>query len=115
MKRFQILLAAGILSLILGWIAGRQYFTYVLYVGIEPALYPCPYPDVPANVWACAYRPHDPAPDIAVRWHGWPTEDGQLVAPQPSGNCLRDILFFDRLPQPQPLPQLVYQSTERGD
>ena len=113
MTRVRILLAAGILSLILGWIAGRQYFTYVLYVVIEPTLYPCPYPDVPANVWACAYRPHEPAPDIAVRWHGWPTEDGQLVAPQPSGNCLRDILFFDRLPQPQ--PQLVYQSTEKGD
>ncbi|MDE0312636.1 MAG: hypothetical protein OXI52_10260 [Caldilineaceae bacterium] len=109
--RFSVLLAAGILSLVFGWILGQRYFTYVLHVGIEPMLYPCPYPDAPATDLSCAYRPHEPAPHIAVRWHGWPAQDGRLTAPQPSGNCLHDILYFDRLPP----PQFVYQTTENGD
>ena len=29
--------------------------------------------------------------------------DDQPTVPQPSGNCLRDILFFDHLPPPQPI------------
>ena len=100
MTKLSILLVTVLLSLTLGWIVGRRYFTYVLFVGIEPVLYPCPYSDVPKNHLTCAYRPHEPAPNIAVWWHGWPTQDDQRTVPQPSGNCLRDILFFDHLPPP---------------
>ncbi|MDE0077260.1 MAG: hypothetical protein OXO50_07055 [Caldilineaceae bacterium] len=101
MIRFSILLATALLCFTFGGILGGKYFTYVLFVGIEPTLYPCPYSYNPGNQFTCAYRPHEPAPELAVWWHGWPTPEGQSPVPQPSGNCLRDILFFDRLP---PLP-----------
>ena len=97
----RVLVATVLLSLILGWIGGRRYFSYVLFVGIEPSLVPCPYADEPDDHLTCVYRPNEPAPDIAVWWHGWPTPEGQSPVPQLSGNCLRDILFFDRLPPPQ--------------
>ncbi|MYH63059.1 MAG: hypothetical protein F4148_15315 [Caldilineaceae bacterium SB0675_bin_29] len=100
MTKLRILLVTVILSLTIGWIGGRRYFTYVLFVGIEPMLYPCPYSDIPENQLTCAYRPHEPTSNIAVWWHGWPAPEGQSPVPQPSGNCLRDILFFDRLPSP---------------
>lgn len=47
MTRLHILLVTVVLGLSLGWMAGRRYFTYVLFVGVEPTLYPCPYADVP--------------------------------------------------------------------
>ena len=103
MTKLRILLATVLLSLTFGGILGRKYFTYVLFVGIEPILYPCPYFDTPGVVHACTFQPQKPAPEIAVWWHGWPTQDGQRTVPQPSGNCLRDILFFDHLPSPQPI------------
>ena len=103
MTRTAILLATVLLSLTFGGILGRKYFTYVLFVGIEPILYPCPYSDTPGIVHACTFQPQKPAPEIAVWWHGWPTQDDQRTAPQPSGNCLRDILFFDHLPSLQPI------------
>ena len=103
MTRLSILLATVLLSLIFGWIVGRRYFPYVLFVGIEPQLYPCPCSDVPENYSTCAYRSHEPTPDIAIWWHGWPRPEGQSPVPQPSGNCLRDIFFFDPLPPPQPI------------
>lgn len=103
MKKPGIVAATVLLSLILGWLGGRQYFTYVLFVGIEPQLYPCPYADVPENHLTCNYRPSEPAPDIAVWWYGWPAPDEQRAVPQPSGNCLLDILFFDRFPSPRPM------------
>ena len=53
MTKLSILLATVLLSLIFGWIGGRRYFTYVLFVGIEPKLYPCPYSDVPENHSTC--------------------------------------------------------------
>ena len=103
MTKLRILLATVLLSLTFGGILGRKYFTYVLFVGIEPILYPCPYFDTPRD----RSRMHLPAtratPEIAVWWHGWPTQDDQRTVPQPSGNCLRDIFFFDHLPPPQPI------------
>ena len=101
MTKLRILLATVLLSLTFGGILGRKYFTYVLFVGIEPILYPCPYSDTPEIVHSCTFQPHQPAPEIAAWWHGWPTQDDQRTVPQPSGNCLRDILFFDHLPPPQ--------------
>ena len=99
MTRLHILLVTVVLGLSLGWIVGRRYFTYVLFVGVEPTLYPCPYADVPKNQVTCFFRPHEPAPEtVAAWWHGWPAPEGQSPVPQPGGNCLRDILFFDRLP-----------------
>ena len=103
MTKLRILLATVLLSLTFGGILGRKYFTYVLFVGIEPILYPCPYSDTPEIVHSCTFQPHQPAPEIAAWWHGWPTQDDQPTVPQPSGNCLRDILFFDHLPPPQPI------------
>ena len=103
MTKLSILLATVLLSLTFGGILGRKYFTYVLFVGIEPVLYPCPYFDTPGIVHACTFQPHEPTPEIAAWWHGWPTPDDQRTVPQPSGNCLRDILFFDHLPPPQPI------------
>ena len=103
MTKLRILLATVLLSLTFGGILGRKYFTYVLFVGIEPILYPCPYFDTPGVVHSCTFQPQKPAPEIAVWWHGWPTPDDQRTVPQPSGNCLRDILFFDHLPSPQPI------------
>ena len=103
MTKLRILLATVLLSLTFGGILGRKYFTYVLFVGIEPVLYPCPYSDTPEIVHSCTFQPHQPAPEIAAWWHGWPTQDDQPTVPQPSGNCLRDILFFDHLPPPQPI------------
>ena len=103
MTKLSILLATVLLSLTFGGILGRKYFTYVLFVGIEPVLYPCPYSDTPDIVYACTFQPHEPTPEIAAWWHGWPTQDDQRTAPQPSGNCLRDILFFDHLPSLQPI------------
>ena len=103
MTRIRVLLATILLSLTFGGILGRKYFTDVLFVGIEPILYPCPYFDTPGIVHACTFQPQKPAPEIAVWWHGWPTQDDQRTAPQPSGNCLRDILFFDHLPSLQPI------------
>ena len=98
MIRFSILLATALICFTFGGKLGGKYFTYVLFVSIEPTLYPCPYSDNPGNQLICAYRPNKPAPEIAVWWHGWPTPEGQSPVPQPSGNCLRDIFFFDRLP-----------------
>ena len=103
MTRLSILMAAVLISLIFGWTLGRRYFDYVLFIGIEPMLYPCPYAVVSRNQLPCAYRPHEPTPNIAVWWHGWPTPEGQSPVPQLGGNCLRDILFFDPLPPPQPI------------
>ena len=102
MIRFGILLATALICFTFGGILGGKYFTYVLFVSIEPTLYPCPYSDNPGSHLTCAYRPHEPAPEIAVWWHAWPTQDDQRQVPRPSGHCLHDILFFDRLPSPQP-------------
>ena len=49
MTKLRILLATVLLSLTFGGILGRKYFTYVLFVAIEPILYPCPYFDTPRD------------------------------------------------------------------
>ena len=100
MTRIYAIIATALLSIIVGWVLGQRYSDYVLFFGIEPYLHPCPYEDMIGSEWACNYRPDRPEPDIAVWWHGWPTQDGQLIAPQPTGNCLMDILYFDPLPPP---------------
>ena len=100
MIRTIILLATVLLSLTFGGIAGRKYFTYVLYVGIEPILYPCPYDESPFAYYPCTFQPQQPDQEIAAWWHGWPARDDQPTVSQPSGNCLRDIFFFDHLPSP---------------
>ncbi|MCZ0938715.1 MAG: hypothetical protein OXJ55_08775 [Caldilineaceae bacterium] len=105
MTRFSILLATVLLSTALGGFLGRKYFTYVLFVGIEPILYPCPYSESSFADYPCTFQPHQPDQNIAVWWHGWPTQDDKRTVPQPSGNCLRDILFFDHLPPPPPTGQ----------
>ena len=94
MTRTAILLATVLLSLTFGGILGRKYFTYVLFVGIEPVLYPCPYSDTPGIVHACTFQPHEPTPEIAAWWHGWPTQDDQRHSPPAQRKLLaRHSLF----------------------
>ena len=92
--RRSILLAAVLLSLGFGWFLGQKTFTYVTFFVSEPMIYPCPYTDDP-SVNACSYRRDEPPPDLAVRWHGWPRQNGEPTFPPTSGNWLRDFLTFD--------------------
>lgn len=87
---------------IIGWNMGRQEYAYGLYIGVEPLLYPCPYVDAPQNQTPCSYNPNEPAPDVAVWWHGWPGQVPALPILRPTAQCLLDIAFFKLPPVPQP-------------
>lgn len=90
---------------IIGWNMGRQQYAYGLYVGVEPLLYPCPYVDAPQNQTPCPYNPDEPAPDVAVWWHGWPGQVPAMPILEPTAQCLRDIVFFKLPPAPHPQQQ----------
>ena len=83
-----------LVGLTLGWILGKQTLMYYIFVGSEPMLFPCPYTDDP-NTIACSYKRLEPPPKLAVRWHGWPHQEGVPTYPRSSGIWLIDFLFFD--------------------
>ena len=93
--KLKILLATIVLSFLFGWMFGRKYFTYVLFVSAEPLLHPCPYS---TEYSACAYEPEGPDPNVYLPWHGWPTRPDKTMIWPASGKCLQDILFYSRFP-----------------
>ncbi len=98
MKR-NLLPAVILLGISCGFFLGQRTFTYYAFFISAPMIFPCPY-TLDGHTIACSYHWYAPTPDLAVRWRGWPQEEGVPTFPPSSGSWLRDFLFFDpdRLP-----------------
>ena len=104
MTKLRILLATVLLSLTFGGILGRKYFTYVLFVAIEPILYPCPYSDIPKGSFTHAPSSHtSPPPRSQPGGTVGQPKTTSVQSPSPAETACATSLFFDHLPPPQPI------------